>query len=406
MHKIKEKPLPFEGIRVLEYAIFHAGPGAGAILGELGADVIKVEASTGDPLRAWKGVGKYNFLSSSGESIMNDVSNHHKKSITLDITKPKGREIFNKLLKKADVFITNLRKSTKLTLNLDYESLSKINPKLVHANVSGYGKKGIDSDVGAFDLMGQARSGMMYSTGGTEPVPLSLAILDQATAIAISHAIISALLVKERQGIGQEVHVSLYSTAIWLLYTNIYFSSVNEYTGDFAWDRKRNSYLRNLYLCKDGKWVVGVKHPPEKSFEIFCKAIDREFLLDDPRFSNEKKRVINNPALIAAFDEAFTEKNSDEWVELLRDDGLLFATVKKVGDVLTDPQALINDYIVDLDYHKQGSIRVPGYPVTFGKNDTRPASVGPKIGEHTDDILKEMGHSDQEIKDLRINKVI
>ncbi len=398
--------MPFEGIRVLEYAIFHAGPGAGAILGELGADVIKIESSTGDPLRSWKGVAKYNFISSNGECLMNDVSNHHKRSIVLDIAKPKGREIFNKLLKKTDVFITNLRKSTRQALELDYESLSKINPELVHASVSGYGKDGPDADIGAFDLMGQARSGMMYATGGTEPVPISLAVLDQATAIALSHAIITALLVKERQGIGQEVHVSLYSTAIWLLYTNLYFSSANNYNGDFAWDREYNNYLRNNYLCKDGKWVVGVKHPPEKAFEIFCNALGRDFLLDDPRFSDESKRVLNNPALIAAIDEAFLEKDSDQWVEYLHGYGLMFATVKMVGDVLNDPQALINNYIVDLDYHNQGSIRVPGYPVTFGKNGTRPACVGPKIGEHTDAILKETGLSHQEIKDLRMNKVI
>ena len=157
--------MPLEGIRVVEFGTFHAGPGASAILGDLGAEVIKIEEAEGDPMRNWKEVGGIRFTVADGEGFPFQFTNRNKRGIWLDIKHEKGREVFHRLIKEADVFLTNLRKSTKVALGIDYEALRKVNPRMIHASVSGFGSEGHLSDMGAFDPMGQARSGMMFSTG-------------------------------------------------------------------------------------------------------------------------------------------------------------------------------------------------------------------------------------------------
>jgi hypothetical protein len=208
---------PLEGLLVVEYGVFHAGPGASAILGDLGAEVVKIEDLTGDPERYWTKLAGMDMTMPNGESAMFQFSNRNKRSICLDINPAEGRGVFEKLVARADVFLTNLRRSTKKKLGIDYETLRSINSRMIHANVSGYGPKGFMSDMGAFDPLGLARSGMMFATGSPEPKALHIGILDQATAIAASHAMMTALFVRERTGRGQEVHVSLYSVGQWLM---------------------------------------------------------------------------------------------------------------------------------------------------------------------------------------------
>ena len=173
------KPMPLDGIRVVEFGTFHAGPGASAILGDLGAEVIKIEEAEGDPMRNWKEVGGIRFTMADGEGFPFQFTNRNKRGIWLNIKEEKGREIFRRLIQSADVFLTNLRKSTKQSMGLDYAAVSAINPRIIHASVSGFGQEGHLSDQGAFDPMGQARSGMMFSTGSDRPRLVHLAVLDQ-----------------------------------------------------------------------------------------------------------------------------------------------------------------------------------------------------------------------------------
>ena len=257
-------PGPLDGIKILEYGVFHAGPGGSAILGDLGADVIKIETESGDPERYWTRVAGLDFATKSGESLMYEVSNRNKRGICLDIQTRRGREIFNRLIRGTDVFLTNLRKSTKQKLGIDYPSIAKINPKVIHANVSGYGPEGPMCDIGAFDPLGQACSGMMFLTGSQEPALIHIGVLDQATAIAASHAIITALLVKERRGIGQEIHVSLYGTALWLQHPNLMLANALSIDPCVTSTRSQHSPLRNSFCCRDGKWIIGTHHPQGK----------------------------------------------------------------------------------------------------------------------------------------------
>lgn len=402
----KNQKKPLEGIRIVEYAVFHAGPGANAILGDLGADVIKIEAGDGDPMRLWKSTGALNFSFKDGGSIMFEASNRNKRAIKLDIKTEKGREILHRLVKDADVFLTNLRKSTKIKYGIDYESLSKINPQLIHANVSGYGPEGKLSDHGAFDALGQARSGMTYITGTEEPTLIQLAVLDQSTAIAASHAILTALVARNLHGVGQEIHVSLYSTALWLMYANLLITGNLHIPANTSWNRKKNSPLRNSFLCKDGKWILGTNHPEERYWPMLCRLSGREDLINNPKFVDSESRHTNNAELIEIFDEIFLAKTRDEWMDLFLENGLMFCSVQELEEVFTDPQALENKYIVDLEHPVYGTMKVPGYPVHFSAYDAGTHRFAPNLGEHTDMVMQEIGYSEQEIRDMKKDGVI
>ncbi|MDY6935597.1 MAG: CoA transferase [Spirochaetota bacterium] len=406
-NKTQNGTKPLDGIRVLEYGIFHAGPGASAILSDLGAEVIKIETKAGDPLRGWVDAGNISFQLPHDRNLMFDYSNRGKRGIILDIGQEKGRNIFNQLLKDSDVFVTNLRKSTKIKKGLDYTKISEINPKIIYASVSGFGPEGPVCDMGAYDPLGQAKSGMMFAANSMMPSLIHLAVLDQSTAIAASHAILTALLARERFGTGQEVHVSLYSTGIWLMSANIMANSLARFgTLSGVLDREHNSPLRNCFCSKDGKWVMGVHHPPERYWEPLCRAAGQEHLIDDSRFCDEEKRRENCAELVEIFDKVFATKMLDEWMELFVEHGLMFCPIQNFEDVLVDPQALENEYITDFQHPDLGNIKIPGYPVHFSDYSAGMDKTAPTLGEHTDEILQEMGFSDKEIQNLREEKVI
>jgi crotonobetainyl-CoA:carnitine CoA-transferase CaiB-like acyl-CoA transferase len=402
----QEKEGPLDGIRVLECAVFHAGPGGSAILGDLGAEVIKIETPAGDPERHWTNAGGIDFSLPNGDSAMFEGSNRNKRGICLDMKKEKGREIFDRLAREADVFVTNLRKSTKVKLGLDYPTLARLNPKIIHASVSGYGLEGPMSDLGAFDPLGQARSGMMFVTGSPEPKMLHLGLLDQATAITLSHAILTALFVRERKGIGQEVHVSLYSTALWIQYANLMLSSFLSTDPCVATTRSNHSPLRNAFCCRDGGWILGTHHPEERYWPSFCEATGKTDLLNDPHFTDDVGRPTHFVELIEIFDEVFTTRTRDEWMEIFRERGLMFSSVQHVSEVTSDPQALANDYVVPFDHPTQGRVDLPGYPVHFSACRSGTRSAAPTLGQHTDEILREIGYGDSELDTLRQEGVI
>jgi crotonobetainyl-CoA:carnitine CoA-transferase CaiB-like acyl-CoA transferase len=402
----QEREGALDGIRVLECAVFHAGPGGTAILGDLGADLIKIEPPAGDPERHWTNVGGVDFSLPNGGSAMFEGSNRNKRGICLDMKKEKGRAIFDRLARRADVFVTNLRKSTKVKLGLDYPTLARLNPKIIHASVSGYGLEGPMSDLGAFDPLGQARSGMMFVTGSPEPKMLHLGLLDQATAIALSHAILTALFVRERKGIGQEVHVSLYSTALWIQYANLLLRSFLSADPTASTTRLNHSPLRNAFCCRDGGWILGTHHPEERYWASFCEATERTDLLENPRFTDAAGRPINFVELVEIFDRVFATRSRDEWMEIFQERGLMFSSVQHIGEVASDPQALANGYVIPFDHPALGRVDLPGYPVHFSACRSGTRSAAPTLGQHTDEILREIGCGDSEIETLRQESVI
>jgi len=398
------RPYPLEGIRVVEYGVFHAGPGASSILGDLGAEVIKIENKRGDPERFWTETGGTDFSMPDGESLMFQISNRNKKGICLDIQTEKGMDVFHRLIQRSDVFVTNLRKSTRISLGIDYAAVSKINPMIIYAGVSGFGPQGPESDSGAFDPMGQARSGMMFLGGSEEPVLLNLAVLDQTTAIALSQAILTALFYREYKGVGQEVHASLFGSALWFQHTNMMMKGLMS-IDQISSERSLNSPLRNVFRCKDGKWMVGTHHD-ERHWGLLCEVTGQPELVQDPRFSDERVRSRHCAELIRIFDRVFETQTRAQWLKRLQAHGLMFSPVQKIHEVFADPQALENGYIVDFNHRVLGKKKIPGYPIHFSRVKAGTRTLAPGLGEHTNAVMKEIGIRDEEIAELEKQGII
>ncbi len=400
---------PLEGIRVLELGMFHAGPGGTAILGDLGAEVIKIEqAGLGDPIRRLAYVGHVHLELEGGGSVWHEGANRSKKSVTIDLNKEKGKEIVYRLVSKSDVFLASIRRTAVEKLKMDYPVISKINPRIIYAWVSGYGPLGPDRDVGAFDYQGQGRSGMMYCMGEPDMTPLvsQFGIIDQATSIMASHEIITALLMRERFGIGQEVHVSILSTALYLLYCNIFIALVGGFEAP-RHQRSKEYPLRNYYKCADGRWFILTAGIFEKYWSSVCQAIGHPELENDTRFDSTEKLIANSEQLVAIFDQIFVSRPRDEWLKILAEYDLPVAPVNRLSELVDDPQIMANNYIMDFDHPRLGKIRIPGYPIHFSKTDATTRIAAPELGEHTDSVLKEIcGYSEDDISRFRDEGVI
>jgi crotonobetainyl-CoA:carnitine CoA-transferase CaiB-like acyl-CoA transferase len=404
----KQSKYPLTGVRVIEMGVWHAGPGAGAIFGDLGAEVIKIETLDGDPERDHGGfgglVGKA-LPARDKWNMLYEFSNRNKRSISVDVATGEGKAIVRSLVKEADLFLTNLRVPARCQLGVDYEALSAVNPRIVYLTVSAFGPKGPMAGWGGFDPLGQAVSGMMFTTGSSEPVLLSWIILDQLTAIAASHAGVTALLSRELHGEGQEVEVSLFSSGLWFQHANLLFTSLAG-SVQLKWDRTAVSALRSTFPCKCGSWIVGTNHPPRRGWPQLCIALERPDLIDDPRFDTEPKRIQNKGELFPILDAQFRTKDRGEWLAIMSAADLLFAPVNTIKEVLEDDQALANGYIVDFDHRLLGKVKIPGYPAHFSKELAGTRTHAPELGEHTREVLEEIGYDDDRIAKLKEDAVI
>jgi len=401
-----------DGIRVVEWGGWHAGPGGTALLGDLGAEVIKIEGRIdGDPERASKALGSFSLEipGGGGRTLLFEASGRNKKSITLDITKPEGKEIAYRLVDQADVFLTNHRKSVVAKQGFEYDTLRKRNPRLVYAHVSAFGRNGPDADLGGYDFQGQARSGFMTAMGppGIPPLLIHLGVVDQMTAFTASYAVIAALLARERHGFGQEVHASLLGSAMCLLYCNILSAQL---LGKDVPRHDRSgpgNPLRNYYQCQDGKWVMLTHNPGQRYWPQFCQALGISDLIDDPRFHSDAARGQNANELVAILDQAFATKPREQWLAIARQAKLLFGPVNFVTDLADDPQVLANDYLVDLDFPGLGLVKVPGFPIQFSETPAKVRSAAPELGEHTEEVLSTLlGLSSSDLDDLRQREII
>jgi len=402
--------MPLEGYRVLDWTVFHLGPVASMMLGDLGAEVIKIEArGSGDPTRDFM---KQVELATgvAGPNSTFDYPNRNKRSLAVDLRRPEGREIIYKLVEKSDVFLHNHREGVAARRGLDYAALSKHNPKLIYASASGWGPKGPDAEKQSFDYTGLAKSGIMNMIGdpGAPPQNIQGAIGDQTGAIITAYGVVVALLTRERTGIGQEVNTSLLSGLIWLqgLAVSMYLD-LGVATPRWARASSQNP-LWNHYQCKDDKWIALAHLQPDRHWPVLCKAMGIENLEKDQRFHNVLSRGQHGAELIAVMDKVFATKTREEWRRIFTEAGdIIFENVNTIHEVANDPQTLANDYITDFQHPARGAIKVVAPPVQFSKTPASMQRKAPELGEHTEEILIGLlGYSHDDVIKLKDQEVI
>ena len=400
---------PLDGIRILECALYHAGPGGSAILGDLGAEVIKVEPpGAGDPVRKLNRIGNVPFELPGGRTLFCEGANRNKKSVTLDLKTEKGCEVLHRLLKRSDIFLTNIRSRALKALKITYQDLRLIHPSIIYAAVSAYGPRGPDRERGGFDYQGQARSGLMYAMGepGSPPVVSQFGLVDQVTAIMVSHQILTALVMRERTGIGQEVHTSILGSAIFLNY----FNTLITHLGGLEvprHDRRREHPLRNYYRCQDGRWLMMTLTPTARFWGPLCRALGHPELEEDPRFQSDDDRLAQAELLVGLFDEIFAARPREEWLEVFAEYDLFCCAVNTVEELAHDPQVRENGYLEVFNHPSVGEKLIPGYPVHFSEAAAGTRSAAPELGEHTEEVLTTLaGMKAKEIEELRREGII
>jgi formyl-CoA transferase len=377
-----------EDIRVLELANFMAGPYCGMLLADQGADVIKVENPRGGDFTRLAGP----FL--DGEAAGFLAVNRNKRSIALDLKSARGREIFLSLVRTADVVVENLRPGTLDDLRIGYSVLSEVNPRIVLSSTSGFGQSGPYRNRAALDLIVQGMSGLMSITGeeGRPPVKVGVPLADLAAALFATHAILSALRVRDRDGKGQHIDVSLLESAIALeaWETSSYFAT-GEVPKPLGSAHRINAPYQAVRTA-DGHITIGATTPA--NWKAFCAALSLERLDADERFSTGPLRRRNYKELVTEIERVTTTKPSDYWYRLLERAGVPCGVLYTLDQVLEDEHVHARGFVRELDHPKLGRVRATGSPVRFSRTPVRLERAGPLLGEHTRELLEELDVAD------------
>jgi crotonobetainyl-CoA:carnitine CoA-transferase CaiB-like acyl-CoA transferase len=386
--------LPLSPYTVIDLTRARSGPTAVRQLADMGAKVIQISAREdveGDfPRRGF------------------DSQNLHrnKRSLTLDLKSPRGIDILKRLIAKADVVVENFRPDVKTRLGIDYETLSKLNPRLIYGSISGFGQTGPYRDRPGYDQIAQGMGGLMSITGlpGQGPVRVGIPVADLTAGIFLAQGILVALLERERSGKGQWVHTSLlqammtmldFQAARWLIAGEIPPQAGNDHP---------TAIPTGVFQTKDGH--INIAASGQNMFRRLCEALGTEPLLDDPRFKSAPDRSKHRKALAVELEKAFASRTSADWVELLNAKGVPSGPILNVKEMFENEQVQHLQMAVPVKHPALGEVRVQAPPVTLSRT---PASVrlhSPDPGEHTDEILGELGFSADEIKTLRADKVV
>jgi len=400
-----------DGIRVLDWTVFQQGPVSTMLLGDMGADVIKIEERVGgDMACGMMRIGGAIATTQYGQrNVYFEMANRNKRSITLDLRKEKGSEILCQLVAKSDVFVHNFRTDTVQKLGLGYATLSKYNPRLIYAGCSGWGPKGPDRDAPAFDFAAMARSGFlnMVTEPGRQPWFPQSGIADQMGAITTALGVVSALLTRERTGVGQEVSTSILGGISFVLHMGLGFSTMAGISTQWIRREKTGNPLYNYYLCSDKRWIALVNLTPNPRWPALCRAMGLEHLEKDPRFDNMDHRQANCEQLINIFDEKFATKPSHEWTKILRGHDLIFSVVNTIDEFGNDPQPLANGYLIEYDHPMWGKTRMPGFPIDFNETPWSISRPAPELCQHTEEIIMDiLGYTWDDIAILKDEQVI
>lgn len=395
-----------EGLKVLDMGHFVAVPAAGVLLADWGADVLKIEPLDGDAQR-----GDISLILKRTGSEVNwrfEVHNRNKKSIALDLKQEAGRNILYELVEDADVFMSNYEPATIENLKIDYDRLKRVNPGLIYASLSGYGKAGPEKDARGFDFAAAwARTGIQHllCEPGASPPMAPNGMMDRATGTLMVAGILAALLHRERTGEGQELEFSLYHSGVWSLIADLQVT-----LGGIAVDpRDRTKALNplcNTYRTRDGCWVQLAMLQADLSWPDFCGALERPDLEEDSRFDSMEMRADHCEELIPILDNTFASRDRAEWESRLTDSNCIFGWVEPPEAIIDDPQAKANGYFAEMQHPEAGEVQYITTPVTFCQNPASVRTISPELGQHTEEILLDLGHSWDEIVALKDQGVI
>jgi crotonobetainyl-CoA:carnitine CoA-transferase CaiB-like acyl-CoA transferase len=391
---------PLHGIRVLELANFMAGPYCAMLLADLGADVIKVEnPEGGDHSRATPP-----FL--DGESAGFIALNRNKRSLALNLKHPQGRDIFLKLADRADVVIENFRPGTTRDLGIDYETLSARNPRLIYCAVSGYGQTGPYSHRPGLDLIIQGMSGLMSITGepGRPPVKVGVPVADLTAALFAANAIQAALIARQRTGLGQYIDISLLEAAVALeVWEMASYFATGEVPGPLG-SAHRVSAPYQAFRTADGYITVGAT--TARHWTIFCQVLGLEHLEKDPRFATLAARKANEKVLAELIEEVTRTQPSEYWYRQFEEAGIPCGVINTIDRVVADEHLQARGFIVDLPHPTLGRVRVTGSPLHFSRTPVRLDWAGPRLGQHTAEVLAELGYGLEDVARLEAEGVI
>lgn len=409
--KAFEEQGPLAGIRVLDLTRVLAGPFATQMLADAGADVVKVEIpGIGDDTRHWKDSAEQEAMWKDGSSTSLYFSscNRSKKSIAVNLKDPRGVEIIKKMAARADVVVDNYLPGKLDQLGIGYSVLSKVNPRIIHASVSGYGNRGPYSSRPGYDVIAAAEAGMMHITGerGRKPVKPGVALIDLCTGLYTYGAIASALYARQHTGIGQKIDASLLESCLSLL-VNLGSSYLNVGREAIRYGCGHPTIVPyDTFTCADAMIVVGATS--NRQWAILMKILGKPEYIDDPRFATNPQRVAHRTEVEEILNSAFSAKSVEAWCEELSDTGLPFGPVNNLERAFAHPQVEPLDMVeeIPMEAAKSGTLKVAGIPVKYSHTKPSIKSPPPAIGEHTDIVLADLGFSADEVDGLREAKVV
>jgi formyl-CoA transferase len=394
----------FTGLKVVDLASFIAGPSAAVILSDFGADVIKVEPPNGE---LWRHANHMPPQPVAEDHYPWHLANRNKRGMALDLKSPSAHQILEKLVKWADVLIVNTPYPARARLKLEYQDVVQWNPRLIYADITGFGDKGPDADLPGFDITSYwARSGLLSMTrdAGAPPTWPVAGSGDNATAVGLYSAIVTALYRRERTGKGSSVTTSLLAEGV--LSASVSIQAALCEAKFFALHDRKNpaNAAMNVYRASDDTWFVLIIMPDK--LDAVAKAIGRPDLLTDPRFSDPAKLVENMPQLTAILDEVFSAQPMDHWYEVFNGVHVTFGAVRRPQEVINDPQLRANDIVVPLEGAGGKLISTISSPIQVHGVAKVPAKHAPALGEHNEEVLRQLGFNAPEIDGLRTSGAI
>lgn len=404
LSNILENNAPLEGIRILDLTRIVAGPYCTMILGDLGAEVIKIEKpGSGDECRHWGPP----FMGDSQESCYFVTFNRNKKSVCVNMQSKPGRDILYSLAKTSDVLVENYVPGKLDELQLGYKDFQKVASHLIYCSITGFGPEGPYSKRPGYDVIAASIGGQLHITGPKdgEPCKVGVALTDMTTGLYAHGAILAALIKRSKTGKGQKIDCDLLSTQLATL-INIGSNYLNAGQEATRWGTAHPSIVPyQAFPTKDGYYTVGTGS--DKQFEEFCKKIEREDLAKNPKFLSNRIRVQHREELVDIISKLFITKKNQEWFKILGNASFPNGPVNNLDAVFNDPHVQHINIVKTLEHPEVGEIKVVGPAVRYSDGGNEVRSAPPLLGQHTDEILTNLlGLSGQQIKDLRNEKII